>query len=77
VQGGFKPGTWAQLGDIECSTHKGQSDKHGNYYQYDTDKVNVLENWNGLWGARNAIKQSVKVADFWKKGREHTTASVS
>ena len=64
----FKAGTWARLGDVEIfHSYKGQSG-HGHYDGYDVSSVKRIDDWNGLWGARDAIAQSIKVIDFWKSG---------
>ncbi|KAI9768159.1 MAG: hypothetical protein M1840_004989 [Geoglossum simile] len=64
----FKPGTWAKLGEIQnYHTYKMEGEQAAHHAEY--DKFDVTKDWAGLWGAKDAIAQSIKAVNFWVEKR--------
>lgn len=68
----FKAGTYARLGEVlNYHTYKSsgpQHVEHAEWDAYDVSTVKKVEDWNGLWGARDSIANCVTLADFWNDG---------
>ena len=73
AEGTFKPGKYAQLGDVvNFHTYIGQGDDraswdHWNKKAWGEMQPAVPQSWNPLWGARMARDKGVELAEFWNK----------